>query len=129
MSETTANGMTKEERDNQRAAVKAAYKAIDDKFGYDVVILDVSEVSIMAEYFMIATANSPSQLKAITDEVEHQLHKHCIALRHSEGVQSARWILLDFGGIVVHLFCKEDREYYRLERIWGDAKEIKPEDL
>jgi len=128
MSENT-NGMTQEEKNLQRTAVKAAYKAIDEKFGYDVVILDVSEVSIMAEYFMIATANSPSQLKAITDAVDMELHKLGVTLRHSEGVQSARWILLDFGGIVIHLFCKEDREYYRLERIWGDAKEIKPEDL
>ena len=123
------NKLSKEERELQLAAVKAAYKAIDDKFGYDCMILDVSEVSIMAEYFMIATANNPSQLKAITDEVEMQLHKLGMKLRHSEGVQSARWILLDFSGIVVHLFCKEDREYYKLERIWGDAKEIKPEDL
>jgi len=123
------NVLSKEARALQRAAVKAAYKAIDDKFGYDCVILDVSEVSIMAEYFMIATANSPSQLKAITDEVEMQLHALGMKLRHSEGVQTARWILLDFSGIVVHLFCKEDREYYKLERIWGDAKEIKPEEL
>jgi len=123
------NKIGAEERALQRQAVKAAYTAIDDKFGYDCVVLDVSEVSIMAEYFMIATANSPSQLKAITDAVEEALHKLGIRLRHSEGVQTARWILLDFGGIVVHLFCKEDREYYRLERIWGDAAEVKPEEL
>ena len=123
------NSISKEERTLLLQAVKAAFKAIDDKFGYDCVILDVSGVSIMADYFMIATANSPSQLKAITDEVETRLHALGIRLRHSEGVQSARWILLDFGGLVVHLFCKEDREYYRLERIWGDATEIKPESL
>jgi len=123
------NQISKEEKALLLQAVKAAYKAIDDKFGYDCMILDVSKVSIMADYFMIATANSPNQLKAITDEVEMQLHKLGVRLRHSEGVQTARWILLDFNGLVVHLFCKEDREYYRLERIWGDATEIKPEEL
>lgn len=110
-------------------AVKAAYKAIDDKFGTDIVMLDISEVSIMAEYFIIASASNPNQLKALTDAVEFALHEHGIKLQHSEGVQSARWILLDFSYIVVHLFCQEDREYYKLDKLWGDAKEVTPEEL
>lgn len=110
-------------------AVKAAYKAIDDKFGHDIVMLDISEVSIMAEYFIIASASNPNQLKAITDAVEFALYEHGIKLQHSEGVQSARWILLDFSYVVVHLFCEEDREYYKLDKLWGDAKTVTPEEL
>jgi len=110
-------------------AVKAAYKAIDDKMGEDVVILDIREVSIISEYFIIASANNSNQLKAIAEFVEEKLATVGIKLRHIEGVQTARWILLDFGYIIVHLFCKEEREYYRLDKLWGDAAEIDPSTL
>jgi len=114
---------------NDRSALKAAFKAIDDKFGFDVVMLDIREVSVLSDYFMIASANNPIQLKAIADAVEDELRKIGVRLTHSEGVTTARWVLLDFGGIIVHLFCKEDREYYQLEKLWGDAKVILAEEL
>jgi len=112
-----------------QAAVKAAYKAIDDKMGDEIVMLDIREVSIISEYFIIASANNSNQLKAIADFVQEKLEILGLRVRHIEGVQTARWILLDFGYIIVHLFCKEEREYYRLEKLWGDAAEIKPEDF
>ena len=110
-------------------ALKTAYKAIDDKMGEEIVMLDINEVSIISEYFIIASANNPNQLKAIAQHAEEQLDKLGLKIRHVEGVQTARWILMDFGHIIMHLFCKEDREYYRLEKLWGDAKQIFPEDL
>jgi ribosome-associated protein len=110
-------------------AVKAAYHAVADKMGEDITVLDIREVSIISDYFIIASANNPNQLKAITDHVQEKLAPMGIKARHVEGVQSARWILLDFSWIIVHLFCKEEREYYRLEKLWGDARVILQDEL
>ena len=104
--------------------VKAAYKALDDKMAIDINILDIREISVISDYFVIASGNNPNQLKAMADSVEEELYKVGYRLNHSEGFQSKTWILLDFGDIVVHLFNKEDREFYNIERIWGDAKFI-----
>lgn len=105
-------------------AAKVAYLALDDKLGVDIKVLDITKVSTVADYFIIATGNNPSQLRAMADEVEEQLYKAGLKLNHSEGMQSKSWILLDFGDIVVHLFGKEERSFYNIERVWGDAKEV-----
>lgn len=110
-------------------ALQAAYKAIDDKMGEDIVMLDISDVTVISEYFVIATASNPNQLKAIADHVQEKLFELGIRTRQIEGAQSARWILLDFGHIIVHLFREEEREYYRLEKLWADAAILRPEDL
>jgi len=121
--------MEKIDKTDLMPAVKAAYHAVSDKMGDDIVVLDIREVSILAEYFIIASANNSNQLKAMADHVQEKLHELGMHMRHVEGVQSARWILLDFGHIIAHLFCKEEREYYRLERLWGDARPILPDEL
>jgi len=117
------------EKNDAMAAVKAAYNAVSDKMGDDIVVLDIREVSIISEYFIIASANNSNQLKAMADNVQEKLCELGVPMRHVEGVQSARWILVDFGHIIVHLFCKEEREYYRLEKLWGDARPILPDEL
>jgi len=117
------------EKNDTMIAVKAAYNAVSDKMGDDIIVLDISEVSIISEYFIIASANNSNQLKAMADHIQEKLAEVGVHIRHVEGVQSARWILLDFGHIIAHLFCKEEREYYRLERLWGDAKPIMPDEL
>lgn len=110
--------------------LKVAYKALDDKMGIDIVALDISEISVIADYFIIASASNSSQLKAMADEVEEKLYKEAgFRLNHAEGFQTKSWILLDFGDIVVHLFNKEDREFYNIERIWGDAKFVELDKL
>ena len=109
--------------------VKAAYNAVADKMGEDIIVLDIREVSIISEYFIIASANNSNQLKAMSDHVQEKLFALGVQMRHVEGVQTARWILLDFGHIIVHLFCKEEREYYRLEKLWGDARMLLPDEL
>lgn len=110
------------EKEKVFEAVKVAYKAIDDKMGIDISVLDIGNISPIADYFIIASARNSSQLKAMADSVEEQLHKQCnIQKTHVEGVQTKSWILLDFNDIIVHLFNEEDREFYNLERIWGDA--------
>ncbi len=114
---------------NSFEGVKSAYKALDDKMAVDITILDIREVSVISDYFIIASGNNPNQLKAMADSVEEALYKSGFKLNHSEGFQTKTWILLDFGDIVVHLFNKEDRDFYNIERIWGDAKFIQKEDL
>jgi ribosome-associated protein len=105
-------------------AAKIAYKALDDKMAVDIKVLDISKVSTVADFFIVASGNNPSQLSAMAEETEQQLFKAGVKLNHSEGMQSKSWILLDFGDIVVHLFGKEERSFYNIERVWGDAKEV-----
>ena len=114
-----------EENNSIFEAVKVAYKALEDKFAMDIKVLDIKKISSVADY----SASNPNQLRAMTDEVDEQLYKVGFRLNHSEGVQSKSWILLDFGNIVVHLFNKEDRDFYNLERLWGDAKIVSEDDL
>jgi ribosome-associated protein len=116
-------------KDDALRAVRAAYKAIDDKFGVDIVALDISGLTVLADYFIIATANNPILLKTIADNVADKLEAEGIPLRHSEGYPASKWMLLDFGCVVAHIFLREEREFYNLERIWGDAPTVSAESL
>lgn len=104
--------------------VKVAVEVMQDKKAQDIEILDIHEISTMADYFIIASALNSNQVKAIADEIEEKLYESGCRLIHSEGYQTARWILLDFGDLIVHIFHKEDRQFYQLERVWADAKKI-----
>lgn len=104
--------------------IKTVLNVMDDKKAEDIKILDIHEISTMSNYFIIASANNINQVKAIADEIEEKLYKKGSKLIQSEGYQTARWILLDFDDIIIHLFHKEDREFYQLEKVWADAKEI-----
>ncbi|MCE9674220.1 ribosome silencing factor [Paraclostridium bifermentans] len=101
--------------------VKVIYDAIDDKLGKDISIIKVGEVSSLCDYFVIATAGSTRQVKAIADNVEDELTKLGIESRGKEGYETQEWILLDFGDIMVHVFNEENRAYYNLEKMWKDA--------
>ncbi len=103
---------------------KTAIEVMKDKKAEDIKVLDIHEISTMADYFVIASASNSNQIKAIADEVEQKLYDQGCKLIHSEGYQSARWILLNFGDLIIHIFHKEDREFYQLERVWADAKQI-----
>lgn len=102
-------------------------QAIEDKKGFDLKVLDISNLTSIADYFVIVSGNSSSQVMSIADEVEAKMfleNYHMIA--NKEGYQSARWILLDYGDIIVHVFHKDEREFYNLERLWSHS-EIKRE--
>ncbi len=101
--------------------VKRIAYHIEDKLGEDIVVLDLSNISSICDYFVIASAGSSRQVKAIADEVEDQLEKQGVNLSHKEGYHTARWILMDYGDVVVHIFHEEDRSFYNIERIWRDA--------
>ena len=109
---------------NTLDAVKIARDALEDKKGEDIKVLDIKGLSNVADCFVIASGNNPNQLRAMADEVEEKLFKEGYKLHHSEGYTGGTWILLDFGNLLVHLFNKSEREFYSLDRVWGDAKEI-----
>ncbi len=96
--------------------------AASDKKARDIVILDMDGVSLVADHFVICSANSTTQAQAIADNIEERLEKEGLTLLRKEGYREARWILMDYGACVVHVFVEEDRRYYSLERLWGDAK-------
>lgn len=108
---------------------KIAYNALSDKKGEDIKIIDITGISVLADYFIIANGNSDSQVNALVDNVEEELHKAGYPLRQREGQASGSWVLLDFGDIIVHVFDRENRLFYDLERIWKDGKIINPENL
>ena len=108
---------------------RIAYHALSEKKGEDIKIIDITGVSVLADYFIIANGNSDSQVNALVDHVEEELHKAGYSLKQREGRSGASWILLDFGDIIIHVFDKENRLFYDLERIWKDGKDISPEDL
>ena len=98
-----------------------AYKALDDKKARDIRILDISEISVLADYFLIASGSNKNQVQAMVDNVQEELHKAGFSPRQIEGYQTASWILLDYGDIIVHIFDEENRLFYDLERIWRDG--------
>ncbi len=98
-------------------------KACEDKKGIDIKVLNISKLTPIADYFVIASGNSSTQVMAIADEVEDKVMEAGYLEVEKEGYHSGRWILLDFGDIIVHIFHKEDREYYNLERLWSDNGE------
>jgi ribosome-associated protein len=98
--------------------------AADEKKAFDIKILNVSELSSIADYFVICSCNSVTQVKAVADEVQGKMKEKGHEINHREGYRTARWILLDFGNIVVHVFHKEEREFYNIERFWSEAEAI-----
>lgn len=106
-------------------AVKIVYNALDDKMATDIKVVDTANLTPLADYFVVASANNSSQLRAMSEAVEEELHKKCsIEKKHVEGMQTKSWVLLDFGDIIVHLFNSEDREYYDIEKLWKNGEEI-----
>ena len=98
--------------------------ALDSKKAKDINLLRTTEITILADYFVICTAGSTTQLKTLSDEVEKTLKKNGESPLRREGHRSGGWILIDFGCVVVHLFLQEERDFYTLERLWGDADDI-----
>lgn len=108
---------------------KTALKGLEDKKAEDIRVIDISAVSVMADYFIIASGKNHNQVQAMADSVEEKLQKVGIHPRQIEGYQTANWILMDFNDIIVHVFNEEDRMFYNLEKIWLDGKMIDPADL
>lgn len=95
--------------------------AASDKKAQDIVFIDMRNVSLVADYFIICSGTSVPQVKAIADNIEEKLAEAGQELIHREGYREGRWVLLDYGTCVAHIFLTEEREFYHLERLWGDA--------
>jgi ribosome-associated protein len=106
-----------------------AYGILEDKKARDIEIIDISEISILADYFIICSGTSTTHIKTIADELEFEMGEAGYNMIHKEGYESARWILLDFGELVIHIFHEEDRSFYNLERLWADGKFLTPSDM
>ena len=109
---------------HSKAMAKLAIQALEDKKAEDVRIIDISEVSILADYFLIATGNNQSQIQAMADNVQDALGRAGYEMKQVEGYRTANWVLMDFGDVIVHIFDEENRLFYNLERIWRDGKTI-----
>ncbi|HIR57590.1 MAG TPA: ribosome silencing factor [Candidatus Gallacutalibacter pullicola] len=105
------------------ALAKRAALAMDAKKALDLKIIGIRDISILADYFVLATGTSGTQVKALADEVEYQLDQEGIKASHVEGYRSNSWILLDYGSVVIHIFTEESRTFYDLDRLWVDGKE------
>lgn len=114
---------------NAMEMARLAIEALEDKKAEDIKVIDISDVSVIADYFIIAGGNNVSQIQALCDNVEEKLGRAGFPVKQTEGYNTANWILLDFGDIIVHIFDKENRLLYDLERIWRDGRTIEPDSL
>ncbi|WP_409228244.1 ribosome silencing factor [Gudongella sp. SC589] len=104
-------------------------KAIDDKKGFNIETMEVGKLTTIADYFVIASGNSSNQVTSIADEVEDKMEEAGFhTLTTKEGYGSARWIILDYEDVIVHLFHRDEREYYNLERLWSEYEKISKEE-
>ena len=101
-----------------------AATAAEEKKAQDVTVLDIRGLSVFADYFVICHGNSQTQVQAIATAIKDKLLENNVELKGMEGYQEARWVLMDLGDVVVHVFHKDDREFYGLERLWGDARQV-----
>ncbi|NPA32718.1 MAG: ribosome silencing factor [Aquificae bacterium] len=106
--------------------LKLIKELLENKKAEDIVILDVSDLTNLADYFIIASANSPTHARALADYLEEELKKRGYTPDHVEGKEHGEWILLDLIDTIVHIFTPETREYYGLEWIWSDAQRVEP---
>ena len=112
-----------------REIAKLAVNALEDKKAQDIKVIDISEISTIADYFIIASGNNRSQIQAMCDHVEEELGRNKVFCKQKEGYQNANWILMDFNDIIIHIFDAENRLFYDLERIWRDGKTVSVEEL
>ena len=112
-----------------RNMAKLAIEALEDKKAEDIKVIDISEVSVIADYFIIAGGTNRSQIQALADNVDEKLGRAGHPSKQVEGYDTANWILMDFGDVIVHVFDKENRLLYDLERIWRDGQQVDPTEI
>lgn len=106
---------------HENQVLQLAVKAADDKKAENIVVLNMKGISLISDYFLICHGNSEKQVQAIANEIKKTAQENKIELKRLEGFEQARWVLIDLNDVVVHVFHKEERVYYNLEKLWGDA--------
>ena len=109
--------------------VKIIYNALDDKMAVDIKIIEISKISILADYFIIAGGKNKNHIQSLSDFVQQDLAKEKEYPKQIEGYNTASWILMDYGDVIVHIFSEEDRLFYDIEKIWSDGQNIEPDKL
>ncbi|OOE13688.1 ribosome silencing factor [Fictibacillus arsenicus] len=109
---------------NVKELMELVVKTADDKRAENIAVLDMEGISLVADYFVICHGNSEKQVQAISKELKDIALENDIQLRRMEGYDHARWVLIDLGNVVVHVFHRDDRSYYNLEKLWGDANSV-----
>lgn len=114
---------------NERDLLTLAVKAADDKRAENIIALNMHGLSLVADYFLICHGNSEKQVQAIAREIKDKADENGVNVKRLEGFDEARWVLVDLGDVVAHVFHKDERLYYNLERLWGDAPTEDVEDV
>ena len=115
--------------EESRKMTELVIDALEEKKAEDITILDISEISVLADYFVIADGNNRNQVQAMADSVEEALGRAGYEPKQIEGYQNANWILMDYKDVIIHVFSKEDRGFYDLERIWRDGTPVTIEEI
>ena len=118
-----------QDKDLSLKMAKTAYEALSSKKGQEIVVIDISGISSIADYFVIAHGNNVRQVQAMADEVELKMKDEGFFPGHIEGYQNANWILMDYKDIAIHVFSADDRAFYDLERIWQEGHTLSEEEL
>lgn len=114
---------------NSKKMAKLVCSALEEKKAEDIKVINIAEVSVLADYFIIASGTNRNQVQAMADNVEETLGRAGVNPKQIEGYQTANWVLLDYGDVVIHVFDEENRLFYDLERIWRDGKSVAVESL
>jgi len=112
---------------DSKEIVRIACKAIDDKKGQEIRVIEIGKISTIGDYFVIANGSNPSQVAALVEGVEEALAKEGVSPKRIEGVGNSKWVLMDYTDVIVHIFSREDRMFYDLERIWRDGGDVTSE--
>lgn len=116
-------------RMNSKEIARKAFMLLDEKKAQDIKVIDISKISVIADYFIITGGANERQVKALADNVEEKLGKEGIIPKSIEGYHNANWILMDYGDVIIHIFNQEDRLFFDLERIWKDGQDVGIADL
>ncbi len=115
-------------QENSKILTKQIYHVLDEKKAIDIRVIDITAISVVADYFVIASAANPLQMNALQDAVDEIMAKNGIPSKNIEGNKNSTWLLLDYEDIIIHIFTEEDRIFYDLERIWQDGIPVSPEE-
>lgn len=107
---------------DSKGLINKIVTAMEDKKARDISIIDIHDITIIADYFLICSGTSTTHIKAIADEIQFKLNELGLEADHKEGYDTARWVLLDYADVVIHVFHQEDRGFYNLERLWSDGE-------
>ncbi len=108
--------------ETSRKLAEAIAEAASSKKAHDIVLMKMEGLTIATDYFVVCSANTTTQTRAIADAVEEKLEEAGVSFSHKEGYREGEWILMDYGDCVLHVFTRDSREYYALEQLWGDAE-------